>query len=211
MKYVLWDWNGTLFDDFEICRYTIDRLLEMNGLSKLHSDEEYRRAFCFPITEFYKNLGLDFDKKPFSALAAEYMEINLPLSRDKSRCGLNSDALKTLEAFRQKGYLQYIISASKSDILKKQVESFGIENYFEEIAGIGDIYAGSKAEIALEWREKNGISPENVTFIGDSLHDFEISKLLSCSCLLYSGGHQALPESNDYTVINSLAKAVELI
>lgn len=208
---VLWDWNGTLFDDFEICRYTIDKLLENNGLDKLRSDEEYRNAFCFPITEFYKNLGLDFDKKPFADLAAEYMDVYLPLSRDKAKCGLNVNAIETLSAFREKGYSQYIISASRADILKKQVESFGIENFFDGIAGIGDIYAGSKAEIALEWQRQNDVAPEETVFIGDSLHDFEIAKLLSCRCLLYSGGHQALSENGEYPVINSLAKAVDLI
>lgn len=211
MKYILWDWNGTLFDDFDICRYTIDKLLTDNGLPTLSSDEEYRRKFCFPITRFYKNLGLDFSKKPFEKLAVEYMDIYIPLSRDKKVCNLNKNAVKTLSAFSKKGYRQYIISASKADVLKSQVGSFGIEKFFAEIAGIGDIYAGSKAEIALEWEKKNGVSPSDIVFIGDSLHDFEISSLLGCRCLLYTGGHQNIPESKGYEKINSLAKAVDLI
>lgn len=211
MKYILWDWNGTLFDDFEICRYTIDKLLTSNGLPPLESDEDYRRKFCFPITRFYENLGLDFSKKPFEKLAVEYMDIYIPLSRDKKVCNLNCDAVKTLSAFSEKGYRQYIISASKADVLKSQVESFGIEKFFSEIAGIGDIYAGSKAEIALEWEKKNGVSPSDIVFIGDSLHDFEIASLLGCRCLLYTGGHQEIPESKNYEKINSLIKAVDLI
>lgn len=30
-KYVIWDWNGTLFDDVEISVYTMNKMLEKAG------------------------------------------------------------------------------------------------------------------------------------------------------------------------------------
>lgn len=32
---IVWDWNGTLLDDVELCRHTINRLLVKRGLKRL--------------------------------------------------------------------------------------------------------------------------------------------------------------------------------
>lgn len=213
MKYILWDWNGTLFDDLDICRYTIDRLLKNHGLKPLKTKENYRKAFQFPITQFYKNIGLDFIETPFEALAEEYMNIYIPLSRDKNKCNLNKEAKDTLKILKDRGFKQNILSASKIDTLKNQVRSFGIENYFEDIMGIGDIYAKSKSETAIKWKKKNSIPTDNIIFIGDSLHDLEISELIGCKCFLYSGGHQQISEdaNGKYEKIDSLTEVIKKI
>jgi len=31
-KYVIWDWNGTLFDDVEISVYTMNKMLEKQDI-----------------------------------------------------------------------------------------------------------------------------------------------------------------------------------
>ena len=41
---IVWDWNGTLLDDVELCRHTINRLLVKRGLKRLDL-EQYRRVF----------------------------------------------------------------------------------------------------------------------------------------------------------------------
>lgn len=212
MKYILWDWNGTLFDDFEICRRTIDKLLENHGVKPLKTAEKYREVFQFPVTEFYKNAGLDFEKTPFEVLAKEYMDMYIPLSEDKTQCKLNENAVFILQTLKERGFSQEILSASKIDTLKKQVESFGIEKYFDNIMGINDIYARSKAEIAREWKETRHIPAENIVFIGDSMHDLEIAEILGCRCLLFGGGHQYIPEKSDrYEKINYLTEVAEKV
>ena len=97
MKYVLWDWNGTLFDDLDACRYVLDKLLENHGLLPRKTVESYREVFCFPIIEFYKNAGFDFSKTTYEVLAREYMDMYIPLSYDKEKCKLNPDAKETLK------------------------------------------------------------------------------------------------------------------
>ena len=34
-KYVIWDWNGTLFDDVEISVYTMNKMLEKTGYKNI--------------------------------------------------------------------------------------------------------------------------------------------------------------------------------
>ena len=71
--YVVWDWNGTLFDDVALCIQVMNGMLEKRGLPRLAGPEQYRQVFTFPVEEYYKALGFDFSREPFSQLAAEYI------------------------------------------------------------------------------------------------------------------------------------------
>ena len=35
----VWDWNGTLFDDVDICIYSINELLARHGLKRLDAEK----------------------------------------------------------------------------------------------------------------------------------------------------------------------------
>ena len=72
-SHVIWDWNGTLLDDLYWCFETINKLLKKRDLKQLQDITDYHRVFCFPIIEYYKNVGFDFDIEPFEVLAEEYM------------------------------------------------------------------------------------------------------------------------------------------
>ena len=71
--YVVWDWNGTLFDDVALCIQVMNGMLEKRGLPRLAGPEQYRQVFTFPVEEYYKALGFDFGREPFSQLAVEYI------------------------------------------------------------------------------------------------------------------------------------------
>ena len=89
----------------------------------------------------------------------------------------------------EKGYKNIILSASKLENLQKQCEELGIEEYFDEILGIDNIYATSKEYIALEWiKDKN---PDECIFIGDTLHDMDVANVMGIKSYLVAKGHQS--------------------
>ncbi len=73
--HVIWDWNGTLLNDVAWCMTRINVMLKSRGLSTLDSIEMYHRVFGFPVKDYYERVGFDFEKEPFEALAAEYIEL----------------------------------------------------------------------------------------------------------------------------------------
>ena len=89
MKYIVWDWNGTLLDDVPASVAVMDRLLHRRGLPGLGGIERYREIFTFPVREYYQAAGLDFEKEPFEALAVEYIEEYNQRALD---CGLRAGA-----------------------------------------------------------------------------------------------------------------------
>jgi len=74
-SHVIWDWNGTLLNDVDWCITQINRMLAKRNKRILASVSEYHAAFCFPIMEYYRNVGFDFAEEPFEDLAQEYIEM----------------------------------------------------------------------------------------------------------------------------------------
>jgi len=188
MKYshVIWDWNGTLFNDVDWCFRVINSMLSKRGIKTLQGIDEYREAFCFPIIQYYINVGFDFSIEPFEVLAKEF--IALYHSEKSGNCKLYPNSEATLESLHKKGISQIILSASEKGNLLSQISEFDITKYFDEILGISDIYAKSKIDIGLEYLSKNDI--EKAVLIGDSVHDSEVAKALGVDCILIPNGHQ---------------------
>jgi len=188
-KTIIWDWNGTLLDDADICLESINTMLKARNLPRL-TLASYREVFTFPVIEYYKKVGFDFTLEPWEPVAMEF--INLYLNALPA-CGLSMFAVETLQGFREKGYRQAIVSAMEHEELIKSVTKLGIHSYFEFIGGIGDHYAGGKIENARNYLAESGLDPAQTTLIGDTIHDSEVANELQCNCILVATGHQSVP------------------
>jgi phosphoglycolate phosphatase len=205
---IIWDWNGTLLDDAEICRVAINKMLKIRHLPEL-TLEKYRDVFTFPVIEYYKKVGFDFTKEEWETVAMEFIKLYLDAL---PTCGLTPFALNALLNFKVKGYRQAIISAMQHDELLKSVEKLGIQSFFEFVGGIGDHYAHSKIENARNYLTQAGLNPEKITWIGDTIHDSEVAAEINCKCILVATGHQSynrlinsgLPVAKDLSEIDSI-------
>ena len=92
-EHILWDWNGTLLDDVDLCIDTINVLLKEYKLPFL-SKEKYRNIVDFPIVNYYLRLGFIFKEKSFEEVGSEFMELYRAKWRD---CRLQPDAEKVLD------------------------------------------------------------------------------------------------------------------
>jgi phosphoglycolate phosphatase len=208
-KTIIWDWNGTLLDDAEICLDSINLMLKTRNLPQL-SMEIYRSVFTFPVIDYYKEIGFDFTKEQWEPVAMEFITLYL---KALPGCGLTPFASTTLDAFKQKGYRQAIISAMQHESLLKSVSELGIYDYFEYIGGIGDHYGGGKIENAINYFTSSGINPALATLIGDTLHDTEVAAELNCKCILVTTGHQSFSrlQKTGLPVIKNLSEIYSVL
>lgn len=187
IKQIIWDWNGTLLDDIDISMDALNHVLAKEALPLVLDKEEYRRYFQFPVIEYYKKVGFDFEKTPFPVLAQRYMAYYQPKSL---ACALHRDVLKTLAVMKEHGVSQYLLSASDLSFLKEQLAQYTITPYFNDVMGLDNIQAHSKAELAKSFVEQAGIDKDTTIFIGDSVHDSEVAAHAGCHCLLIADGHE---------------------
>ncbi|MBN1766925.1 MAG: HAD family hydrolase [Prolixibacteraceae bacterium] len=190
---ILWDWNGTLLNDVEVSIESINELLFRRNLPTL-SVEKYRDVFGFPVKDYYRRIGFDFRKEPFEIPAKEYIDT---YQKNFSKASLQKNAAQLLEYYRVKGYSQVVLSASEINNLHIQLLEHSVAHFFNEIAGLSDIYASSKAELGIRTLEKLGINPENACLIGDTTHDFEVAQQIGCRCILIHGGHHSIKKLNE--------------
>jgi len=207
--HVIWDWNGTLFDDVAWCVKTVNQLLAKRGIKAFENAAEYRDVFCFPVIAYYRNVGFDFEKEPFEAIAKEF--IRFYHSDKTGNCQLCSNADVVLEAIRKRRIEQVLLSASEIGNLLSQINEFDIPHYFDEILGLSDIYAKSKVEIGIDYMNRKRV--ESAVLIGDTVHDHEVAKALGADCLLIASGHQSKAKllAYDVPVLDDILQAVDFI
>ena len=70
---VIWDFNGTLVDDVDLALRSINTMLVRRGLAPASRDV-YRRAFGFPLADYYRRLGMDLSPETMAGLAGEFHE-----------------------------------------------------------------------------------------------------------------------------------------
>lgn len=186
--HIIWDFNGTLYDDVETCIKSANRLLEAHGLRRFSSVEEYRTIFGFPIIDYYRRMGFDFEKTPYGELAVEWVDYYMEESRDAL---LYRDALPVLKALQKTGAKQVILSATEREMLTAQLQALGVYALFDEVLGQDNIHAFGKQEIGLAWRREH---PDAVPlFIGDTEHDAEVASAMGADCILLACGHRPKP------------------
>ena len=208
--YCIWDFNGTIFDDVKASMDAVNTLLAERGLDIIDSKERYHEVFDFPIIDYYRRIGFDFDKEPYEVIAPLWVDLYMKNSKN---AGLFDGVIESLDFFESRGVKQSVLSASEKNMLTGQLKTLGIYERFEEIMGIDNIYAESKLALARAWRERH--PNDKVMFIGDTTHDYETAKLLGADCYLISAGHQ--PEyklravAEDVKVFGSLAELIEYL
>lgn len=184
--HLIWDFNGTLYNDVPAGIKSANRLLCAHGMPPIATVEEYREQFGFPIIDYYRRLGFDFEKTPFDALAHEWLPYYL---EESASADLQPGVLHVLQAAKELELPQIILSASEQTMLEQQVVSLGIRPYFREILGLGNIHAHSKIELALRWKEAHPNA--NPLFLGDTVHDAEVAGAIRADCILLACGHQS--------------------
>lgn len=188
LTHVLWDWNGTLLDDVDVCIAVENQMRAMRGIHPPLTRSWYREIFGFPVKAFYEKAGFDFDQEPFEQIAGVFIEA---YQRDSEACGLHPGALEVLGAVQGMGLRQIILSATKQEPLLEQMRRYPILHFFEQVLGLGDVYAISKVALAQGWMRGASIEPGAVVLVGDTVHDFEVAQALGCRCVLVANGHQS--------------------
>ncbi len=207
-EYIFWDFNGTILDDVNLCLELLNEMLVSQGKS-ICSIEKYKSIFCFPIIEYYKKAGLSFENDSFESMAVDFIKEYQPRSL---KCRIYPGVIEMFKYIKTK-YKQVLLSASEAGNLKWQVGKLGIEEYFDDILGIDNIYAGSKVSIACAYVKKHGIDPSKCLMIGDTLHDLEVSNEVGFDCVLVANGHQSFEvlNVNNNKVIHDIMEIKNLL
>ncbi len=208
-KSIIWDWNGTLLNDVHICVDIINHLLTQQNQPQLTIDR-YKSAFGFPIVDYYRRIGIDFEQESFEALTMKFMG---SYTQQVKECALHEQTLSVLSALRQKGLNQFILTAAHKDNVMELLHHYDIQHYFKAIEGLDNFRAESKIQRGHHLIQNHQINPQTTVLIGDTLHDHDVAQALNVDCILVADGHQSWERlnqnsSNNTLVINNLSEII---
>ena len=176
----------------------------------LLNSQRYKEIFIFPVINYYKTLGFDFQEESFEDLSVEFIN-GYQLFSDLIK--LTDGVVEVLEMFKKSGIKQVIVSAMRHDMLLQQVKENGLLKYFDAIHGIEHIYADSKVHITEKFISKNHLDPNRILFIGDTLHDWEVAGAVGVKSVLVASGHQSLRKlkTTSATICNNLPDVLSIV
>jgi len=211
-SHIIWDWNGTLFNDVELCANVMNLLLTQESLPNI-SIKKYKEIFTFPVIEYYKIAGHTFERKSFEVLGKQFM---VEYETRKITCDLFPGVIELLMWLKSRNIQQHLLSAYEQNSLNNILKYFAINNYFQDIVGLDNIYAGGKAHLAknLAMKIRSNGAAGNILLIGDTIHDYEVAKEINSDCILLTHGHQdeerllrlGIPVAKDFNELKNILK-----
>ena len=141
-KNIIWDWNGTIINDAWLFVDIMNFFLNTKGLP-LISLNDYKQHFCFPVQDYWKHLGFNFNENTFNKLNRDFIKLyKKKLFKAKPHSGIKSFILQ----LNKLGYKQFVLSASEETILKKSVNYYNFNNLFVGVYGVDNLNATGKTE-----------------------------------------------------------------
>jgi phosphoglycolate phosphatase len=209
INHIIWDWNGTLLDDLNLCLTTINSMLAERGLEPL-TKVRYLEIFDFPVQDYYRKLGFDFEQEPFEAVSTQFITL---YENGRPGCRLMNGAREMLQFFKGLGYKQTILSASKKSHLQKAVADYHIQGNFQAVLGLDNHHAAGKLSLARAYLNDSLFDPRTMLLIGDTIHDAETAHALDLKCILIPNGHHSRLRlaATGATVVNSLPELMDFL
>ena len=129
MKYtdIVWDFNGTIIDDVEAGILSVNKMLSDRGIQTIPNKERYQELFCFPIIEYYRNCGFDFDREPYEVLAPIWVEqylihsVNSPLQDGVNEALCLFEELGQAMSFSDEVYKHILPIDNRPEIFGNQI------------------------------------------------------------------------------------------
>lgn len=186
-RHVIWDWNGTLLDDLDLCVDVMNSLLRRHGLPLLDR-ARYHATFDFPVRDYYGRLGLPIADGEFEQHSIEFIG---GYERRRLEATLQPGAEEILATVLRAGLTQSILSAYQHQTLQEVVAHFGIASRFTRLNGLADIHAHGKLELGRAWVTELALPRAEILLVGDTVHDLEVAQTLGLDCVLISHGHHS--------------------
>jgi phosphoglycolate phosphatase-like HAD superfamily hydrolase len=207
VRHLVWDWNGTLFDDHVAVVAAVNDALVGLGLDPIDADT-YRTHFTRPVQRFYEQVaGREIAPEEWQALDDAYHH---SYGAAVERLALAADATAALEAAGAAGLTQSLLSMWRHQELVALVERLGIGRFFTRVDGLRVPGGAGKAEHLVAHLEALGLDAATVMLVGDALDDLEAARAVGARCVLYDGGshHRHALEATGVPVVGTLTDAV---
>ncbi len=214
MHHVVWDWNGTLFDDLHIVVDAVNTSLALFDEGPIDA-ATYRDHYRRPVPLFYESLlGRSVGETMWRTIDETFHHA---YHASLDRAGLAPDAMQAIDAVLRAGGTQSILSMWWHDQLVPAVQTFGLEERMIAVDGHRGAPGETKAQHLAHHVEQlcllhPRLSDAKLVTIGDITDDAAAAAAVGVDCVLYDSGSQprSVLEGESVPVADSLLEAIWL-
>lgn len=206
--HIVWDWNGTLFDDLHVVVDAVNEVLGQAGVPPIDAGG-YRRHYTRPVQTFYERLfGRGIAPEEWSGLDGIY---HAAYRAGLEAAELTRGAREVLAALGEdRG--QSLLSMWQHPELVDLVDRFGIGHHFRRIDGVRGVGGDRKhryLEHHLEQLTLQG--SRDVLVVGDTPDDADAAAAVGARCVLFDGGthHRQDLEPLGVPIVSDLAEVLD--
>jgi phosphoglycolate phosphatase-like HAD superfamily hydrolase len=188
VRHVVWDWNGTLFDDFPMLLSAANAAFAALDGPEIDA-ARYRSEFTRPVRDFYgRVVGREISDDEWLVVDDVFHAHYDGLI---GRAGLAGDADRALAIVHEAGCSQSLLSMWRHDRLEPHVRVLEIDHHFVHVDGLRGEAGGRKEphlRSHLDRLADRGIDAADVLLVGDTTDDAHAAAAVGARCVLYAGG-----------------------
>lgn len=177
MKYVIFDFDGTLADSLPVVIDIAKSLIKTEI-----SDEQIDRFRNMTAKQVLKEAGIPIYKVPGLLVKGRPL-LQKRMHDVKIFSGL-TDVIKSLSEQNNK---LYVVSSNSAGIINHFLEDYKLKQYFSRVYGNVGIFSKAQALKKVIKREK--ISIRDTVYIGDEVRDIEAAKKIKMPIISVAWGY----------------------
>jgi phosphoglycolate phosphatase-like HAD superfamily hydrolase len=189
IDHIVWDWNGTLFDDGDALVLATVDAFATSGLGEV-SRESYQAHFTRPISEFYNQLAGRVLAPAEQVLLNDHFQSSY--ARRMTEMTVHPDAIGALTAWRETGRTQSLLSMYPHERLLGLAQVRKIVHFFVSVNGTCDDAPPRKEPHLRRHLASLSTDPGRVLVVGDNLDDVHAARVCGVPCVLYRPTERAL-------------------
>jgi len=182
-KAIIFDFDGTLADSWSVMMLALNRMADRYGYPK-PSREELEELINLPIKDRFQKMGMPLYKMP-----EVLREIKKTFVEQKDTLRPFSRVRKILFTLAEKGFDLYILSTNTREVIGSFIKNNDMD-VFVSINPSSGLFG--KHRTILKLLRKEGLSKEEVLYVGDELRDIEACKSASIDILAVTWGFDPL-------------------
>ncbi len=175
IKNIIFDWSGTLADDFQPVLQATNEIFAQYGKPPF-SEADFREKFFLPFPEFYKI----YLPEATMVQLDHYYHSSFKLLQDNIE--LLPHAEDILSYCQQQHMKIFLLSTIHQEHYDVQGERLGVKKYFTQAYA----QAIDKRKTILQLLADHDLNPQETLFVGDMQHDIETARhggVKSCAVL----------------------------
>lgn len=211
MMHIIWDWNGTLFDDLHIVVASVNDSLAAIGEALQIDDDGYRDHYRRPVRDFYDVLvARPVTDQEWDTINRVFHEAYVARI---DQAAPNAEAHAAVAEVRNRSLTQSILSMWTDTLLGPTVAQYGLADSMLAVQGSTAAEGSIKAALLRNHLSALGLAcATRVVMVGDTFDDAAAAAEVGVGAVFYDGGshHRAALEATGVPVADSLCHAVEL-